>query len=67
MKVFTYILTVIAIILIGFNLTQIDFNDPFSDKSTVALITIIAGLCTILILAILRVSKKIEATIKKKR
>jgi len=32
----------------------------------VALITIFAGLCAIILLAILRVSKKIEITIKRK-
>mgnify|MGYP005740367209 FL=1 len=67
MKIFTYILSIIALGLIIFNLTQIDYNDPFGDKSTVALITILAGLCTILLLAILRISKKIEAKVKKRR
>jgi len=67
MKAFTYTLSVIALGLIIFNLTQIDYNDPFDDKNTVALITVMAGLCTILLLAILRVSKKIEAKVKKRR
>ncbi len=65
MKIFTYILSIIAIILVIYNITQIDFNAPFQDESIVALITVLTGLCTILLLAILRVSKKIEA--KKKR
>jgi len=67
MRNFTYILSVIALGLVVYNLTQIDFNDPFNDKSTVALITIMAGLCTILLLAILRVSKKIESKVKNRR
>ena len=67
MRIFTYILIIIALGLILFNLTQIDYNDPFGDKSTVALITILTGLCTILLLAILRISKKIEAKVKKRR
>ena len=67
MKIFTYILTTIAILLIGYNVTQINFDTPFEGKSMVALITIFAGLCAIILLAILRVSKKIEQTIKKKR
>lgn len=65
MRIFTYILSIIALGLIIFNLTQIDYNDPFSDKSIVALITVMAGLCAILLFAILRVSKKIEAKVKK--
>ena len=66
MKVFTYILSIIAVILIIYNLTKIDFNNPFHDDSIVAVITVIAGLCTLLLLAILRVSKNIEKTLKKK-
>lgn len=66
MKVFSYILTVIAVLLIGYNTTQINFEAPFEDESVVALITIFAGLCAIILLAILRISKKIEQTVKKK-
>jgi len=66
MKTFTYILTVIAILLIGYNVTQINFDAPFEGQSMVALITVFAGLCAIILLAILRISKKIEQTIKRK-
>lgn len=66
MRAFTYILSFIALGLIIFNLTQIDYNDPLGGKSAVALITIMAGLCAILLLAVLRVSKKIEAKVKKR-
>ena len=67
MKLFTYIITAIAVILIGFNLTQVDFSDPFGDKSIVAVITIVCGLCAILLVTILRISKKIETLSKKRR
>jgi ABC-type maltose transport system permease subunit len=67
MKVFTYILTVIAILLIAYNITRINFDSPFEGESSVALITILAGLCAIVLLAILRVSKKIEQTVKNKK
>jgi uncharacterized metal-binding protein len=66
MKIFTYILTAIAIILIGYNITQVNFDTPFENESLVALITIFAGLCAIILLSILRVSKKIERIVKKK-
>ncbi|MEZ4796815.1 MAG: hypothetical protein R2785_06560 [Flavobacteriaceae bacterium] len=66
MKTFTYILTIIAILLIGYNVTQINFDSPFEGESMIALITILAGLCAIVLLAILRVSKKIEKTVKRK-
>lgn len=67
MRIFTYILSIIALGLIIFNLTQIDFNNPFNDESTVALITVLAGLCAILLLTILRVSKNIESKVKNRR
>jgi hypothetical protein len=60
MKIFTYILSLIAAILVIYNITKIDFSDPFNSDSIIALITVFAGLCVILLLAILRLSKKIE-------
>jgi len=66
MKIFTYTLSVLAIILVIYNLTEINYSNPFHADSIVAVITVVAGLCTILLLAILRVSKKIEKTLKKK-
>ena len=67
MKILTYILTVLAIVLIGYNLTQINLNSPFEGESMIALITIFAGLSAIVLLAILRVSKKIEQKSKQRR
>ena len=66
MKLFTYILSIIAVLLVIFNFTRIDFNDPFHNENIVAVITIIAGLCVIILLAILRISKKIEKIQKRK-
>ncbi|EGV43784.1 hypothetical protein BZARG_1221 [Bizionia argentinensis JUB59] len=66
MKIFTLILSLIAIVLIGFNVTQIDFSAPFADKSMVAIITIIASLCALTLLQILMVSKKIQQKSKSK-
>ena len=66
MKAFTNILSVLAAILVIFNLTKINYSQPLEDESIIALITVIAGLCVILLLAILRVSKKIDRTLKKK-
>ncbi|MFK7834563.1 MAG: hypothetical protein AB8B52_14920 [Winogradskyella sp.] len=60
MKIFTIILSVIAIALVIFNATLLDFNALFEGDSQIALITIIASLCAITLLQILRISKKIE-------
>lgn len=65
MKIFSIILSVIAIALITFNVTQINFNAPFADESIVALITIMALLCAIVLLLILNTSKRIEEKFKK--
>ncbi len=66
MKLFTYIFTIIAIGLIIYNATKIDWNTPFEGQSVVGLITILAALCGIILLQILRVSKKIETQSKKR-
>ncbi|MGB6267623.1 MAG: hypothetical protein WBF67_01320 [Olleya sp.] len=64
MKIFTYIITIIAIGLILYNARMLDFNALFKGESIVAVITIVASLCAILLLQILRISKKIEAKTK---
>jgi len=63
MKIASIILGLVAIGLIIFNITKIDFNNPFQGESTIALIEIIAALIAIVILAIFNVSKSIEKKI----
>jgi len=67
MKIFTTILSLIAIALITFNATKLDFNALFEGDSLVAMITILGALCAILILQIVRISKRIETLSKKRR
>jgi len=67
MRIFTYILTIIASLLIVYNLTEIDLSASFEGDNMTAIITILAGFCTIIILAIVRVSRKIEQIIKRKK
>ena len=64
MKTFTYIVIVVGILLIGLNLTQIDFNNPLEGNSTVALIGIIATLCAVFLVVILKMAKLIEEKTK---
>ena len=66
MKLFTYIFTIIAIGLIVYNATRIDWNTPFEGQSIVGLITILAALCGIILLQVLRISKKIETQSRKR-
>ncbi len=65
MKIFTSIFSIVAVGLIIYNLTKINWNAPLEGESTVALITIFAALCAIVLLQILRISKKIEKQSKK--
>ena len=67
MKIFTILLSVIALGLIIFNFTQINFEAPFEGQSIVAMITIVASLCVIIMMAILRTSKRIEQKIKERK
>ncbi|POS01256.1 hypothetical protein [Flavobacterium croceum] len=59
MKIFTTILLVLAIALIVFNITLIDFKNPTEGNSLVAIIGAAASICAVLILLIFRLSKKV--------
>ncbi len=67
MKIFTIILSVIAIGLIIFNFTQVNFDAPFEGDSIIAVITIVASLCVIIMMAILRTSKRIEQKVRERK
>ena len=67
MKILSIILSIVALGLIAFNVTKLDFAHLFQGESIVALITIVLSLCAILLLQILRVSKRIEKLSKQKR
>ncbi len=64
MKIFTNLLILIAIALIIFNVTLLDFDKPFEGNSIVALIGIAAAFCAVFILLIFKMSKKIEEKLK---
>jgi uncharacterized membrane protein YhaH (DUF805 family) len=66
MKYLAYTIIVIAVGLSIFNATQINLNAPFQGQSIVALITIMASLCAIVLMLILLTSKRIEDKIKHK-
>ncbi|MFG6685052.1 hypothetical protein ACGK9U_00610 [Mariniflexile sp. HNIBRBA6329] len=67
MKIATIVISVLALALIIFNATQINFDAPFEGESMIALITILAALCAIVMMQILRVSKRIEEKVKGRR
>ena len=64
MRIVSLILILLAVCLIGYNVTKIDFEAPLAGDSAVAIIGIVASLCAILILIIFSISKKIQKKIK---
>jgi uncharacterized membrane protein len=60
MKIFTSILVFLALALIVFNITRLDFQHPFDGESMYAIIGVVASLCAVMILLIFKMSKKIE-------
>jgi hypothetical protein len=64
MKIFTTFLILVAVALIIFNVTLLDFNHPLEGNSMVALIGIAAAFCAVFILLIFKMSKKIEEKLK---
>jgi len=60
MKIFTNILLFIALALIIFNFTLLDFNNPFEGSSMAALIGIVASFCAVFLVLIFKLSKKVD-------
>lgn len=60
MKIFIYTLIAIALGLIIFNITLLDFDNLLKGNSLIALIGIVASLCAVCILLIFRVAKNID-------
>lgn len=64
MKIFTSILVILALGLIVFNITLLDFTNLLEGDSLVGLIGIAASICAVCILLIFRMSKMIEEKTK---
>ena len=63
-KTFSIVLILLALALIAFNVTLVDFQNPLQGDSTIALIGIVASLCAVVLLLIFMSSKKIEKKLK---
>lgn len=66
MKIFIRIMMILALGMLVFNSTRIDFDAPLDGDSSVALIGVMASACAFLLLFILVLSKKIAAKVNKK-
>ena len=58
MKFVIYTLIIIAVGLIIFNITYLDFSDLFEGRSAVAAIGILAALCAIILLLLVQASRR---------
>ena len=65
MKIFMKILMGLSLGMVIFNATQVNWDDPFSDKSSIAVIGIMAALCAFLLLILLIISIKISKKINR--
>ncbi len=63
-KTFIVILIVLAMLLIAYNVTLVDFNNPLEGNSIIALIGILAALCAIVLLLIFMTSRNIQDKIE---
>lgn len=65
-KIVIVVLIVLALALITFNVTLVNFESPLEGNSIIALIGIVAALSAIVLLLIYSTSKKIERKIDEK-
>lgn len=59
MKNLIYILIGLALLLVIYNATRLDFDHLLQGESSIAAVSVLAGTCAILLLVILRVSQVI--------
>ena len=63
-KIVSALLILIAVALIAYNATLLDFDNLFKGDSIIALIGIVAALCAIVLLLVFLLSKKIQKKIE---
>ncbi len=63
-KKVTVVLIILALALIAYNVTIIDFSEPLGEESIIAVIGVVAALCAIVLLLILLTSKNIQKKIE---
>lgn len=63
-KILLTVLILMALGLVAYNVTLVDFKDPLEGDSLIALIGIAAALCAIVLLLIYHTSRKIQKKIE---
>lgn len=64
MKVFTYIFLIASALMIILNVTKLDFGDLFSGDSMIAIISILALACGVILILIVNKAKKVVSNSK---
>ena len=67
MRIAIPIFIALAILLLIYNVTQVNYDAPFQGDSTVALIGILGSTCAIILLLILQISRKIARKEKERK
>lgn len=61
MKIFIYLLLILSVFIIGFNIYLIDFSNPLEGSSFIALISAGTALIALLLLLIFLVARRIQS------
>jgi hypothetical protein len=59
MKIFSYVVIVLAAVLVVYNIMKVDVSNLLGGESAVALIGVVSGLCAIVLMVIYLLSKKV--------
>jgi uncharacterized integral membrane protein len=65
-KKISIVFIVLAVVLIAYNVTIIDFKNPLGEDSIIAVIGVLAALCAIVLLLIFITSKKIQKKVEER-
>jgi hypothetical protein len=63
-RVLSIVLIILALALITYNVTLINFENPLEGNSIIAIIGIMASLCAIVLILIYNTSKKVQKKMK---
>lgn len=59
MKIFSYVVIVLAFALVVYNLMKVDVANLFEGDSSIALIGVVSGLCAIVLMVVYLLAKKV--------
>lgn len=65
-KKISIVFIVLAVALIAYNVTIVDFTNPLGEDSIIAVIGVLAALCAIVLLLIFITSKKIQKKVEER-